>query len=167
MSIDPSLSESLDYFIKNKSRFQTGVKRLKKQRISDLDNWFREAHLEVFMDTDCLKCARCCKGLGPLIQKRDISSMAKALSMKEKDLISRYFQIDEEGDYIFREMPCPFLGTDHYCLIYEDRPDACRRYPHTDQRKMKARWNILLKDCQTCPAVVRILEKVLNKAKSW
>jgi len=31
--------------------------------------------------------------------------------------------IDDTATY-----PCPFLGTDHRCGIYEDRPDLCRNY---------------------------------------
>ncbi len=30
--------------------------------------------------------------------------------------------------------PCPFLGDDNYCSVYEARPKACREYPHTDRK---------------------------------
>lgn len=164
MEFDPD--KILNYFLEHKKTFKSTVKTVRKKNPPDLDRLFDREHRDVFSRIDCLDCARCCKGLGPLLRKRDLGRIAKSLGVKESVLIRDFLKVDEEGDYIFKEMPCPFLGPDQYCLIYEDRPDACRRYPHTDQRKMKSRWSILLKDCETCPAAVLILEQVLNKLKT-
>jgi len=155
----------LERYVRKKKDYSLKCKKLRKG-FRDLDQWFREVHDQVFADLDCLDCARCCRGLGPLIRERDIQRLSKSLKMKETQLIESYFQIDEEGDYIFKEIPCPFLGEDHYCFVYADRPDACRRYPHTDQRRMKGRLNTLLKDCAVCPAAVLILEEVISRAES-
>lgn len=155
----------LDSFLDRKASFKAAVKKARKKKIPDLDALFFQEHQEVFSRVDCLLCARCCKGLGPLLRKRDFARISKSLGIKENKLKEEYLRVDEDGDFVFRNLPCPFLGADFYCLIYEDRPDACRRYPCTDLRKMKGRWSILLKDCETCPAAVMILEGVLGKLK--
>lgn len=57
-------------------------------------------------------------------------------------------------------MPCPFLGSDNYCSIYEDRPKACREYPHTDRKKFYQIHALTIKNAETCPAVFHTLEQL-------
>jgi Fe-S-cluster containining protein len=57
-------------------------------------------------------------------------------------LVETYLLLDEEHDYVFRQQPCPFLGVDNYCSIYEVRPKACREYPHTDRDKFHQLLNL-------------------------
>ncbi|MCD8166744.1 MAG: YkgJ family cysteine cluster protein [Bacteroides sp.] len=109
----------------NKQFFKT----LKKNRQRELDDVIHRIHQEVFDETDCLECGNCCRSLGPLITDRDIERMAQALRKKPSEVAETYLRIDEDNDYVFKSMPCPFLGTDNYCCIYEDRPKACREYP--------------------------------------
>ncbi len=75
-------------------------------------------------------------------------------------MIKTYLQTDEEGDMIFKELPCPFIKEDNYCLVYEDRPSACRDYPHTDRRNIKKYLNPTLKNCSICPIVYLTVEEV-------
>ena len=72
--------------------------------------------------------------------------------------------MDEDDDFVFSIMPCVFLNEDNSCKIYEDRPRACREYPHTDQRKMHQVLDITLKNISVCPAVFEIVER-LKKVK--
>ena len=79
--------------------------------------------------------------------------------------MEQYIVTDEDGDFIFKEHPCPFLLSDNYCLVYENRPKACREYPHTDRKRF---YQILLlshKNCETCPVVYDIFEEL--KTKNW
>lgn len=46
-----------------------------------------------------------------------------------------YLRVDEDNDKVFKSMPCPFLGEDNLCSIYDIRPKACREFPHTDRKK--------------------------------
>ncbi|MBN2746575.1 MAG: YkgJ family cysteine cluster protein, partial [Bacteroidales bacterium] len=69
-------------------------------------------------------------------------------------------RIDEDGDYVFKTMPCPFLAPDNYCLIYDFRPKACREYPHTDRTKFLQIANLTITNSATCPAVYEILERL-------
>jgi hypothetical protein len=69
-----------------------------------------------------------------------------------------YLRTDEDGDRVFKALPCPFLGKDHYCSIYEDRPNACREYPHTQQRNMMQKLKITYNNTMICPAVALVVE---------
>ena len=42
---------------------------------------------------------------------------------------AEFLQVDEDGDKVFKSMPCPFLGGDNLCSIYDVRPKACREFP--------------------------------------
>ena len=80
--------------------------------------------------------------------------------MKESVFIETYLRLDEEGDYVVRSKPCPFLGTDNYCSIYEDRPSDCRRFPYTDEDVIVKRQKLTLKNSSFCPIVFYVLEKL-------
>ena len=110
-----------------------------KKRLGKMDTIVQQLHDEVSENIDCLTCANCCRSLGPAIYDKDIERMAKALRIKPSEVVSSYLRIDEDGDYVFKSMPCPFLMNDNYCSIYESRPKACREYPHTD-RKILSRF---------------------------
>lgn len=86
--------------------------------------------------------------------------MAQALRLKPYEVVARYLRIDEDKEYVFKEMPCPFLGHDNYCSIYESRPKACREYPHTDRKKFFQIHALTIRNAQTCPAVFDILEQL-------
>lgn len=135
-------------------------KRMSKARIKNLDQEVHALHEEVFEEIDCLECANCCRSLGPRITDRDIDKLAGSLRLKPKDVVDRYLRIDEDGDYVFKSMPCPFLMSDNYCSVYEDRPKACREYPHTDRKKFFQIASLTIKNAATCPAVFTILERL-------
>ncbi|MCC8186671.1 MAG: YkgJ family cysteine cluster protein [Bacteroides sp.] len=139
---------------------RTFFKSIKKGRARELDDRVHLFHEEEFERTDCLTCANCCRTLGPMITDKDIEKMARALRMKPSAVIGNYLCTDEDGDYVFRQMPCPFLGEDNYCLIYEDRPKACREYPHTDRKRILQIGTLTVRNAATCPAVYNILERL-------
>ena len=130
-----------------------------------LDDAFHRAHEDVFSRIDCLACGNCCRDLGPQITYRDIEKMAKYLKIKPSELTHQHLRMDEDGDYVFKSMPCPFLRADNYCSIYDERPKACREYPHTDRRKMIQILDITLKNTFVCPAVFEIVECVKEELK--
>ena len=140
-------------------------KRLIKNPPRDLDEIVRYLHERVFEKTNCLQCANCCRGLGPRITDRDIERLSKHLKIRPSAFTFNYLRIDEDGDYIFREMPCPFLMDDNTCTIYEERPKACREYPHTDRKKFHQLFELTLKNSFICPAVYQILEELKDHYK--
>ena len=143
----------------NKSFF----KKLKKNQLRDLDDTVHYLHEQVFNEIDCLECANCCKTLGPRITDRDIEKLAGALRKKPSEIVATYLRIDEDNDYVFKRMPCPFLGSDNYCSVYADRPKACREYPHTDRKKFHQISGLTIRNAETCPAVFEILERLRNE----
>jgi len=133
-------------------------KRLRKNPPKDLDTNFQSLHAEVFSRIDCMECASCCASLGPRITDRDIERISKILKMRLSQFTVEYLVLDEEGDYIFSRMPCPFLLNDNSCEIYDHRPKACKEYPHTDRKKIIQLLDLMLKNSYTCPAVYEIIE---------
>ena len=110
------------------------VKKLKTKKPKNLDDVVHCLHDEAFAKFNCLDCANCCKTIGPRLIDKDIERLAKQLKMKTADFMSQYILTDEDGDYVFKEHPCPFLLPDNYCMVYENRPKACREYQHTDRK---------------------------------
>lgn len=134
-----------------------------KKRLGKMDTIVQQLHDEVSEKIDCLTCANCCRSLGPAIYDKDIERMAKALRIKPSEVVSSYLRIDEDGDYVFKSMPCPFLMNDNYCSIYESRPKACREYPHTDRKNFEQIYKLTVKNASTCPIAYEVLYKLMNK----
>jgi uncharacterized protein len=136
------------------------VKRLSATDSRKLDERVHALHESVFETISCLDCASCCRTLGPRITDTDVRRIAASLRIKPSGFVERFLVVDEDHDYIFRSMPCPFLGSDNYCSIYDVRPRACRDYPHTDRPRMYQVMSLMLKNSAVCPAVFGILERL-------
>jgi uncharacterized protein len=119
-------------------------------------------HAEAFERIDCLQCANCCKRYSPRFKTPDIKRIARHLQLKESELIERYLRLDEDGDYVVRTVPCPFLGADNYCSIYSVRPSDCERFPYTDEDVLVKRPAITQKNSTFCPIVYHVLEKLMT-----
>lgn len=121
-----------------------------------------DLHEEAFQKIDCLTCGNCCKNYSPRFKTPDIKRISKSLRLKESAFIDTYLDLDTDGDYVAKTKPCPFLGADNYCSIYEDRPSDCKRFPYTDEDVLIKRPAITLKNSTFCPAVHHVLERLLN-----
>lgn len=145
------------------SRMRAFLTGLKKKKPAELDDNFHQLHEEVFLETDCLTCANCCKTTSPVFVNVDIERIAKYLKLRPGQLIQKYLRIDEDGDYVLQASPCTFLDADNYCSIYNVRPKACREYPHTNRKKMHQILDLTAKNTQVCPAVFRIVQRLENE----
>lgn len=119
-----------------------------------------DLHEEAFDNVDCLSCAACCKNYSPRFKTPDIKRLSAHLDMKEGAFIDKYLRIDEDGDFVVKSSPCPFLGTDNFCSVYEERPSDCRRFPYTDEDVLLKRKSLTLKNVSFCPAVFFVMEKL-------
>lgn len=137
-------------------------KKLKQKKPKNLDDQFHTLHDEVFQNIDCLDCANCCKTTSPIFRDVDIVRLSKHLKIKPGDFINMHLKLDKEGDYVLKKSPCLFLGSDNRCSVYEQRPLACKEYPHTNRRKMFQILDLTVKNTEVCPAVARIARE-LNK----
>jgi Fe-S-cluster containining protein len=134
--------------------------KLKKSKPSQLDDVVHDLHDEVFKDIDCLACANCCKTTSPIFYDKDIERLAKYFRLKPAQFIEKYLHIDEDKDYVLNMAPCPFLGLDNYCSVYESRPNACREYPHTNRKRFYQILDITLKNTSICPAAYEVVERM-------
>lgn len=122
-----------------------------------------DLHEEAFSNINCLDCAACCKNYSPRFKTPDIKRISKVLKLKEGEFIEKYLLLDNEGDYVVKSKPCPFLGADNFCSIYKDRPSDCARFPYTDEDVILKRQPLTLKNSTFCPAVYFVLEKLIAK----
>lgn len=154
-----------DFNFDNWEKRSLDHKKIYSQRLSKIDKKttlrkLPQLHEEAFSRIDCLQCARCCKSYSPRFKMPDIKRISKYLGIKETQLITNYLYMDEEGDYVVKSTPCPFLASDNTCGIYDVRPSDCARFPYTNEDVLFKRKNITLKNAEFCPAVFYVLEKL-------
>lgn len=121
--------------------------------INELDTWFRSIRVKYRARMKCGKgCTLCCLGLFdiplpdairvadgyrrlPVSLRNEVAGRAAAVHAEivreAPELETPYFlgsipeeRIDHLTDVV-GNVPCPFLGADGICLIYECRPMAC------------------------------------------
>ena len=131
-----------------------------KQRLMKMDKEIEQLHHEISSEINCLECGNCCRSLGPMILEKDIDVLSKSQRMKPSDFMEKYLRKDEDGDFVFQSMPCPFLGSDNYCSVYENRPKACREYPHTDRMKFYQIYELTVKNASACPIAFGVLDRL-------
>jgi len=139
------------------------INKLKKIKSGIVDPLIREFHNSVFKQIDCLKCSNCCRGTGPLLRERDITRLSRKLKLKPGVFTYSYLEIDEDGDYIFNTHPCPFILESNICMVYPERPGACRDYPHSDRISLKKYSSQMLENTRICPALYIIFEEMKKK----
>src|SRR5690554_3470977 len=154
--------EDLEIAESKKNENKQFFKELKRLPEKKLDAQFHTFHDKVFEEIDCLSCANCCKTTSPIFRDVDINRLSKKFRIKPVQFIDEYLRIDEDKDYVLKSSPCPFLFDDNTCSVYEDRPLACKEYPHTDRKKMFQIIPLTLKNTEICPAASRIVEAMRN-----
>lgn len=143
----------------HKKQYQQFLKRADKNKVlKQLDALTAEAYQAV----DCLQCANCCKNYSPRFKTPDVKRISKYLNLKESVFIDRYLRVDEDGDFVVKQSPCPFLGSDNACSIYEQRPSDCARFPYTDEDVLLKRPALTIKNSEFCPITYYVLEKLIT-----
>ncbi len=159
MAADPQLALQKKYKEKGKSIKQFLARADKNAVLRRLP----ALHDEAFEKFDCLSCAACCKNYSPRFKTPDVKRISKYLGMKESSFIETYLRVDEEGDFVVKSSPCPFLGADNACSIYEMRPSDCARFPYTDEDVLVKRQALTLKNASFCPITFHVLERLMEK----
>jgi Fe-S-cluster containining protein len=119
---------------------------------------------EAFSIVDCTKCANCCRILRPVFSDQDIARIAEHLEMAREEFIAAYLEKDEEqGHYRTKTRPCPFLGADSKCTIYDVRPEKCRGYPFTDKPDFPCMSITHANNAVACPAVFYMVEQMKKR----
>lgn len=151
---------------KSKERHKLYAQFLKRADKNKVLKQLPDLHEQAFEKVDCLKCANCCKNYSPRFKTPDVKRIAKHLRLKESVFIETYLKVDEEGDYVARSQPCPFLGADNYCSIYDERPSDCQRFPYTDEDVLVKRQALTLKNSTFCPITYYVVEKLMEAEKN-
>ena len=96
----------------------------------------------------------------PKFTQKDVERIAAHFKLRPAEFVTKYLRVDEDGDTVLQQLPCPFLGDQNYCSIYDVRPKACRQYPHTDHPRQFKILPLTLKNTEVCPAVFNIVEQL-------
>ena len=84
----------------------------------------------------CLQCgALCCKYVSVALLPGEadlLRQKAKELGIERLEIISEAITPPAVGEprQVLYAAPCPFLGDDDLCRIYEHRPKHCQGYPY-------------------------------------
>ncbi len=149
----------------NKKAFKRYLNKLQKNPPRGLDKIAAQADKEVWLQTNCLSCANCCKKMTPTFTVKDIKRIALFLKMtpaafKEKWL----FQGKKEKDWVNKKQPCQFLDLKtNKCGIYEVRPADCAGFPHLTKRKMTDYMHVHIQNIEYCPATYMLVEKMMER----
>ena len=135
---------------------------LRKQVNPDAVAILKSTHLDLLKKIHCLECANCCTTTPPIINKQDITRIARFLKISPRQFTRKYVLTDVNEEMSFQRVPCVFLNDNNSCSIYEVRPEACRRYPHTDEESWFSRSLLNVKNTLICPAAYMILNKIFE-----
>ena len=102
----------------------------------------------------------------PGLTDEDIARIAGHLGLSRDAFIATYLEVDPlEGEHRTNATPCPFLGGDDRCTIYDVRPQACREFPHTDKEGFIWRTYLHSANTRSCPAVYRIVTRLRRRLR--
>ena len=125
---------------------------------------FRIIAREVEAQIDCTQCANCCRQTVVEVSDLEIARIAGYLRMESAEVIRLYTTTedpDARGTRVLmnRSNGCTFLDG-NLCLVYEARPEACRRFPHlvSGQRSLGSRMTSIYQRASYCPIVYNTLE---------
>lgn len=109
---------------------------------------------------DCTKCANCCRSTSTGLLPDEIERLAVRLGLSIQEFEDKYITTgDFHNEKMIAEIPCPFLN-DCTCTVYEDRPSACKEYPHIQKDGFLSRSLSVLGNAEICPIVFNVLEQL-------
>jgi len=114
-----------------------------------------------FDKTDCIACSNCCKLIVPELSNEDAERISRLLGLSEQDFRRSYLD-NVDGEWVLNNKPCLFL-TEQGCSIHDNRPEMCREYPFTDQDELACRLLNLIWNCEVCPVVFEIVERLKER----
>ena len=129
-----------------------------------LDAVVQETTDAIWKQINCTTCAHCCSTLQVVVDKQDILRLAKRLRTTPKQFSQKYIRVDE-GTSVFATQPCPFLGEDKRCTVYEDRPQACQDYPYLHKDGFRSRSLMIIESTAVCPIVFNVWQDL--KKRLW
>ncbi len=145
---------------RNKKKYTSFLKGLRKRRIKNLDTTAKLLDKKAFAKIDCLTCGNCCKTMTPTWTAADINRTARHLKITTQEFKKKWLYKDEVGDWLNTSLPCQFLNKDNTCSIYEIRPRDCRGFPHIRQSDFAHAWDVNAENMTSCPITLDVVEKM-------
>ena len=109
------------------------LRSLKQKSFKKVDRIALELHQEAFGIVDCTRCANCCRTLRRCSPTRTSRGSPATWAWNVPSLSPLTSNGTRNRAAIAKTTPCPFLGEDSKCTIYDVRPEKCRGYPFTDK----------------------------------
>lgn len=144
-------------------RFRAYVKQGLELSNAQLDAIVKETGESVSRQIDCTTCANCCKTLGIVVDAQDVQRIATRLGITPAQFSLRYVSVQPDGARCFNAVPCPFLGKNNRCVIYEDRPQACRQYPFVQLPGFRSRSLTMVENVGVCPIVFNVWQALKKR----
>jgi Fe-S-cluster containining protein len=130
---------------------------------AELDASVRGITDAVWSQIECTSCAHCCKRLQIVVDDRDIRRLADRLKMAVGAFKARYVAVAADKVKHFVSSPCPFLGDDGFCTVYEDRPQACRDFPYLHDAGFRSRSLTMVENVGFCPIVFNVWQELKQR----
>ena len=136
------------------------IRSLKTKDSDHVDHIASKLHKEAFEKISCLECGHCCKTAKPQLDNEDVEEIANFLKLSTQDVRDKYLALDEEHEWTFNSLPCPFLDSGNVCKIYDSRPKVCKGFPHTNKPGFASRSHLFSYTPTICPATYWIVENM-------
>ncbi len=146
-------------------RFRIYLKGHLNLSTKKLDAIVQETTDRVWKQIDCTTCANCCRTMQVIVDNDDIKRLAARSNMTVKDFTERYVSRSEDNSTCFSSSPCPFLGEDNRCTVYEDRPKACKDFPYLYEEHFTSRSWMMMDNTALCPIVFNVWQDLKLRFK--
>lgn len=141
------------------------IMRYMLEFLDDIDDSQLDAIVEaiaapIIAAIDCKQCANCCRSLDVYLTPEDTQTLANGIYIPLDAISTQYIDhasAAAAGEWgKFKQKPCVFLRG-NLCSVYEQRPDACRRYP---QFTPDFRWTLAdtIEGAALCPIIYNVLD---------
>lgn len=135
---------------------------LKVQNSKKIDKLVHELNDCYSSSIDCTQCGNCCVHLRPVLAEIDIDKLIKKLKVSRSKFKRVYVMTDEEGDMLFKKLPCAFF-KEKKCSLYDTRPEDCQSYPHLHKNEFISRLYGVFENYAICPIVFNVIEELKEK----
>jgi len=139
------------------------MKYLGRFDIKNFDHIVRDYQDEAFEEVDCLQCGNCCRKVGPRFGESDVKRLARVVGFDRAAFVRDVLVRDEDPGWRLRTLPCPYVGEDNRCSVYEDRPRDCESYPYLAERGIQRSLGRLAFNTGFCPAACLVAERIMER----
>ena len=131
-------------------------------KTEELDAIVHAHYEDVANQIDCCACGNCCREVSAGLDDQDVLRLATGLDIEKDKFKKRFLTKDEDGETIFRDLPCPFQSG-NLCTVYDYRPETCRSFPHLHKDDFVFRLIGVVQNCSVCPIVFNVFERLKDE----